>query len=612
MTNILYKGLIGRQDVYYGDIDRYPETYARRASLGTVNMTKIPDLFKGRFAQYYGAKGDGSADDTAALNAALAVGGAIELVARPGGCFLVSDKLLATAPGYLFSRTGAEIRQTTANKGGVEVTTSTWGISGVKLTGPQYAASKANENAIYAHGGSSSSYISNIFIDRCILSNWGQNAIMLQFVSDWRTYWNEIYNLWYAGIIAYSSIRGTVSKNSINNVIASTNAYGIELTREENDSLVTHPRSGYVNVSDNLVRNVTNWKAYGAHGAEYVNFNGNIAYGCAIGIGVGACDNGSNVSTFAPLNVSVTGNVLNSGVTDGTASFGIFFTGADDVQSGTGTVSGNTINGFGTDANALGNSLYAHNTNGLSINGNSIVKGARYGIYLGDNSVGTSIVGNSIHDMWSEDLTVPTGIYANGTDSSVTIDGNTFTKGDSAATYTFAHGRAITIGNQANNDVRVGTNYSTGVKTLLLDSGDKAAKINYSVTTTAGTGEDDLNTFVIPAATIGIAGGIRVTAAGTKTGANDNKTIKFYFGATAITFHAAANNTNDWKFEATIFNTATNSQQISWTGWDGATPLQGYDTASIDTTADVTIKVTGECANAGDAILQKIFYVERL
>ena len=111
---------------------------------------------------------------------------------------------------------------------------------------------------------------------------------------------------------------------------------------------------------------------------------------------------------------------------------------------------------------------------------------------------------------------------------------------------------------------------------------------------------------------MGDRGGLRITASGTKTGAGGNKTLKFFFGITSVTFHAAANSTNDWRFEAVIFNTATNAQVITWIGHDGATPLQGYDTAAIDTTADVIVKITGECANAGDTITQKIFSIERL
>ncbi len=126
----------------------------------------------------------------------------------------------------------------------------------------------------------------------------------------------------------------------------------------------------------------------------------------------------------------------------------------------------------------------------------------------------------------------------------------------------------------------------------------------------SGTGEDDLATYTLAANTLGTTGGLKVFAAGTKTGTNGNKTLKFYFGATSVTFHNAANNADDWRFEATIFNTATNAQRISWVAYGTIVIMQGYDTAAIDTTASVSIKITGECAHASDVITQTMWLIE--
>ncbi len=132
-----------------------------------------------------------------------------------------------------------------------------------------------------------------------------------------------------------------------------------------------------------------------------------------------------------------------------------------------------------------------------------------------------------------------------------------------------------------------------------------------SDTSTSGTGEDDLKTQSISANKLGTTGGVKILAAGTKTGSNGNKTIKLYFGTTSWTMCAAANNTNDWRVEAEICNTATNAQRASWIGWDGATPLQGYETATIDTTAAITLKITGECADPNDVVTQTMWLIER-
>ena len=127
---------------------------------------------------------------------------------------------------------------------------------------------------------------------------------------------------------------------------------------------------------------------------------------------------------------------------------------------------------------------------------------------------------------------------------------------------------------------------------------------------TAGAGEDDLQSYTIPAGALHADGGIIVRAAGTKANGNsENKTIKLHFGGSSWTIHAAAANANDWRMEAEIVNTATNAQRISWNCFDGITITQGYETASIDTTGAVTVKLTGECATGTDTITQTMWSV---
>lgn len=136
---------------------------------------------------------------------------------------------------------------------------------------------------------------------------------------------------------------------------------------------------------------------------------------------------------------------------------------------------------------------------------------------------------------------------------------------------------------------------------------------NNSDVATSGTGEDDLHTTVIPAEEIGNIGGVKGVAAGTKTNANGNKTVKLHVGSTAITVIAAANDVLDWRVEFTIENTAFNVQRISWVSYNGAAMLSGYDTATEDTDAGtLTVKITGECANASDIVTQTMWHVEKI
>ncbi len=129
---------------------------------------------------------------------------------------------------------------------------------------------------------------------------------------------------------------------------------------------------------------------------------------------------------------------------------------------------------------------------------------------------------------------------------------------------------------------------------------------------TSGTGEDDLRSTIIRANTLGIFRGLHVYASGVKANANGNKTIKLYLGATATAVFPAANDIVPWILEAWITNQgATNAQQIFWQFNNNGTVTMGEAGLAIDTTADVIVKITGECAHASDFIRQRMWLVER-
>jgi hypothetical protein len=138
----------------------------------------------------------------------------------------------------------------------------------------------------------------------------------------------------------------------------------------------------------------------------------------------------------------------------------------------------------------------------------------------------------------------------------------------------------------------------------------QVANSNTTVST-SGIGEDDLQSTVLPLRMMGRTGGIRIKAAGTKTGAAGNKTVKLYFGTDSFTVLPAANNENDWYVEAEVVTTDSNANRMSWRAWDGTTITQGYEAFNEDTTAEITVKLTGECANGADTISQTMWSIER-
>lgn len=128
---------------------------------------------------------------------------------------------------------------------------------------------------------------------------------------------------------------------------------------------------------------------------------------------------------------------------------------------------------------------------------------------------------------------------------------------------------------------------------------------------TSGTGEDNLMTFTLPQNAHLYHNTVRITAAGTKTNLNGNKTLKFYCGTDSVTFHPAANNAIDWGFTMEMTLTGASERRAFWRGFH-ATSTQGYDAFTTDdlSAGSITLKVTGECSNAADTITQTMFIVE--
>lgn len=139
-----------------------------------------------------------------------------------------------------------------------------------------------------------------------------------------------------------------------------------------------------------------------------------------------------------------------------------------------------------------------------------------------------------------------------------------------------------------------------------------ADAVDNSNNATSGIGEDDLASVDVPAGFMGLYGGLKVFAAGTKSGVAGDKIVKFHFGSTEFQI-ARSNNQADWMLEVQVWNTAAAAQRIAWKYYEGdLVVLSGYETATEDTTSDVTMKLTGECKDGADSVTQTMFHWKRI
>jgi len=375
---------------------------------------------------------------------------------------------------------------------------------------------------------------------------------------------------------------------------------------------------------------VENVGTQGIIGQDYVDDF--LALNCrVVNFGLAYADRPGITSGRSSKNSQVLGCYVESdGNSLGASSHGISIEGADGVASGNivrGTV------GYGIEVGLSSN---------VVVSGNEVSEGANYGIVLsGWESEGAanvvSVDGNIIKNcvggifafvtdhsaVWVENISVrgnsidsndQVGIYFRDV-RHATVSGNMISNNGQSGIYIHNSTEVDIIGNKHNNNnTNADAGHDANVRVI---AGCVAIRINGYIArdsagyATSGTGEDNLFTITIPRYYYKNYRGIRFTTAGTKSGAGGNKTIKFYWGGTAYIVHAAANNANDWRIYVEILYHGATFREMGGAGWDGSTPLQGYEDGVINmSAADTILKFTGECADAGDAIQQNQVLIE--
>jgi hypothetical protein len=142
---------------------------------------------------------------------------------------------------------------------------------------------------------------------------------------------------------------------------------------------------------------------------------------------------------------------------------------------------------------------------------------------------------------------------------------------------------------------------------VYVDNKIKSLKTDTTQTGNVGSGEDNLIDYSLPANTLGSNGDyLEIVAFGTMAANANNKTLKLYFGSTAIYDSGALSiNGASWVLRATVIRTGASSQKcIVSVVSDDATLVDSasYNTASESLSGSVTIKCTGEATSNDDVV----------
>ena len=129
-------------------------------------------------------------------------------------------------------------------------------------------------------------------------------------------------------------------------------------------------------------------------------------------------------------------------------------------------------------------------------------------------------------------------------------------------------------------------------------------------TLTGTTNETELQALTIPARAFAPSVPLKVVAGGNVTGTNGTKLVRFKIASTAITVaNEAAGDQQPWLLEAWIRRNGSSLFVSYVTHEAGGTTNIGVEAVSHSFTNALTLQVTGQLGNAGDTITQTIWQV---
>ncbi len=153
--------------------------------------------------------------------------------------------------------------------------------------------------------------------------------------------------------------------------------------------------------------------------------------------------------------------------------------------------------------------------------------------------------------------------------------------------------------------------------TSALSDGAVAANTTRQ-TRTGATPEAVILTYTAAANSLGTNEGLRYYSAGTMEGANAAKTVRVRWDGVAGTILGSvvesSAQTDAWTIQGVIFNRNSASAQFADGYATQATTFENHTAATdtVDTTAAVTLVVTGEVANGADSVHCDLFIVEQI
>jgi hypothetical protein len=344
----------------------------------------------------FGAVGDGTTDDTRAINAALFGGGEIYF---PPGTYCVTSAIEVASPVTLrgAGRTQSIIKMTTSGPvSTISVSSSNVSVFGLTIEGPKSSnAYDPKETGISARKKDST--LTDITIRDCSVLGYGYSGVELDHVTHAVLSGNHISRIGYQAIRCLSCSHIIASHNFIESVgpgeAPDYNAYGITFTHSEKTPTTENPASTHCIADANTIVDIPSWAGLDSHTGSFITFSNNQIENCRIGIHAAAVEDTNDTV----CHVTITGNALVAGDSKHLHS-GIIVHGNKKSYAYNVVVANNALDGYGVAGPEGGaGAIVCYCAGGAAITGNSVHHFEGAGIVLHNYNTTFVCSGNLIN-----------------------------------------------------------------------------------------------------------------------------------------------------------------------------------------------------------------------
>jgi polygalacturonase len=346
----------------------------------------------------FGAVGDGVADDTAAIQAAINTGKSVYF---PDGTYIVSSPININSKTRLFG-SGTLKKTTVTGTSMLNIASSNVEIDGLTLFGASVdtliPTTNLADNAITISGTSTPTQFQNIKIQNCTINGVAGFGVRVNYATNVWVLNNNISYCGYAGVLLLSVIHGIVDGNRVNHIDSSagaTNWYGISITRDPTQTTVNSARSTNCVITNNVVSNVSQWTGIDIHAAYKCVVDSNQVYYCKNGMYAQYDDNSATYKQPSE-NIVFSNNIIEGNAAAADSSLGIASLGLAGMPNLDITIIGNQIiNGGGYASNNGG--LYITETKNCIASNNIVKNSWRSGFSIGENCDNVVFENNEIN-----------------------------------------------------------------------------------------------------------------------------------------------------------------------------------------------------------------------